>query len=82
MYVKSNQCITILRVDSLVQTLINQAHNNQQQLLRIQKKNAQSAADLEKIIHLIRTMDIDAGDLETGSVHLLSMLSLTVDFNE
>ena len=82
MFVKYNQCISILRVDSLVQTLINQAHHNEQQLLLIQEKNAQSAADLEKILHRIKTMEVDAGDLETGSVHLFSMLFLTVDSSE
>ena len=57
-----------------MKTLIDQAHNNEQQLLLIQKKNAESAADLAKILHRIKTMEVDAGDLETGSVNIFKML--------
>lgn len=60
----------LLRVDSLAKTLINQAHNHEQQLLLIQQKNAKSAADLAKILHRIKNMEVDTGDLETGTVYV------------
>merc|ERR1719410_2029135 len=61
------------KVDSLVKTLIDQARNNEQQLLLIQKKNAESAADLAKILHRIKTMEVDAGDLETA-INMIKLL--------
>ena len=60
----------MLRVDSLAITLINQAHIHEQQLLLIQKQNAKSAADLAKILHRIKNMEVDSGDLETGTVYI------------